>query len=119
MFLVVDIVCSLITTQECRNTTKIFIPHKTSQQAHTRLVTTFDLRHSCLDIRVSSLLNFNKHHLRRYYTKPPSFTRDLRHTSVNTTDSQDYSLNTPGKNTTPFRLYTLYQKIQELSGYTK
>ena len=55
-------------------------------------------------------IQFNKDGLRRYFTKPPSFTRDLRHTSVNTTDSRDYSLNAPGKNhlkTTPIRLYTL------------
>ena len=117
--------------------TNAVIPHKTSQQAHARLVNTLGLRHSsefqpsppftpsgarptrgkgrrrlkfrlpsllykhglCL-IHVTSLLHlihFNKHDPRRYLTKPPSFTRDLRHTSVNTTDSRDYSLNTPGK----------------------
>ena len=111
-------------TQGCRKTqpeylfhTNAVIPLKNSQQAHTRLVTTLDLRHSCINsascqIHVTSLLQFNKHDLCRHFTKPPSFSRDLRHTSVNTTDSRDNSLNTPGKNhlnTTPFLLYTLQQ----------
>ena len=31
--------------------TDTVIPHKTSQQAHVRLATTLDLRHSCINIR--------------------------------------------------------------------
>ena len=31
--------------------TNAVIPHKTSQQAHARLVTTLDLRHSCINSR--------------------------------------------------------------------
>ena len=46
---------------------------------------------------VTSLLHFNKHDLLSILTKPPSFTCDPRHTSVNTTESRDNSLNTPGK----------------------
>ena len=77
-------------------------PHKTSQQAHARLASTLDLRHSRINTAlaiyprtrtVTSLLHFNKQIL----TKPPSFTRDLRHTSLDTTESPDYSLNTLGK----------------------
>ena len=110
--------------------TNTVIPHKTSQQAHTRLVTTLGLpsllyKHGLCLIHVTSLLHFihfNKHGLHRYFTKPPSFTRHLRNTSVNTTDSRDYSLNSPGKNhlkTTLIRLYTLQHKILEHSGSTK
>ena len=50
-----QVVCSLIRTQGCRKRqqgylfhTKAVIPHKTSQQAHPRLVTTLDLRHTCI-----------------------------------------------------------------------
>ena len=101
------VVCCLIRTQGCRKHnlnilfhTNALIPLKTSQQAHTRLVTTLDLCHSCINsascqICVTSLLQFNKHDLCRHFTKPPSFSRNLCHTSVNTTDSQDTSLNTP------------------------
>ena len=123
-------------TQVCRKTqqgylfhTNAVIPLKNSQQAHTRLVNTLDLRHSCINsascqIHVFSLLQFNKHDLRRYFTKPPSFSRNLCHTSVNSTDTRDYmySLNTPGKNhlkTTPILLYTLRQKILDLCGTSK
>ena len=49
-------VCCLIRMQGCRKTqpgylfnTNAVIPHKTSQQAHPRLVTTLDLRHSCIN----------------------------------------------------------------------
>ena len=137
MFLVVgSLICSPNRTQGCRKTRQGYlfhmtavIPHKTTQQAHARLVTTLELRHSCINTRPLpgyprnlsvTLLQTRPPSI---LTKPPSFTRDLRHTTVNTTDSRDYSLNTPGKknhlNTRPVRLYTLQRKILELSGSTK
>ena len=89
-------------TQGCRKThpeylfhTNAVIPRKTSQQAHARLVTTLGLpslwyKHGLLpNIRVTSLLQLNKHDVRRYFTKPPSFSHDLCHTSVNATDTRD------------------------------
>ena len=93
MFLVVG---SLLSSQNegCRNTTRLFISLK----------------------RGNSTQDFTQAHARLVTTL------DLCHTSVNTTDSRDKSLNTPGKNhlkTTPTHLYTLQQKILELSGSTK
>ena len=82
-------------TQGCRKTqpeylfyTNAVIPHKTLQQALARLVTTLDLpslwyKHGLLpNIHITSLLQFNKHDLCRYFTKPPSFyTQPLSHFS--------------------------------------
>ena len=105
-FQVVGSLC-LNRTQGCRKTqeylfhTNAVIPLKNSEQAHTTLVTTLDLRHSCINscqLHVTSMLQFNKHDLCRHFTKPPSFSRDLHHPSVNTTGLRDNSLNTPGKN---------------------
>ena len=107
--------------------TNAVIPHKTSQQAHARLVTTLDLRHSCINTRplpryprnLSVTRQQTKHDLCRYFTKPPRFTRDLCRTSV-TLLSHKIILSTllgiNHLNTTPIRLFTLQHKILELSG---
>ena len=51
MFLVVGIVCRLIRTQGYRNNNEDIYSTRTqtSQQAHARLVTTLDPRHSCIN----------------------------------------------------------------------
>ena len=124
------VVGSLLSSQnqECRNTTRLFIPHERSNSTQdfttsSRYACNYTWppsllnKHGLCQIHVTSLWQFNKYDLCRYFTKPPSFSRDLRHTPVNTTDARNYSLNTLGKNT-PIRLYTLQQKVLELSGST-
>ena len=88
------------TQQEYLFHTNAVILHKTSQQAHPRLVNTLGLplllyKNGLLpDIHVTSLLHFNKKkNDLREHLKHATFC----HTSVNTTHSRDYSLNAPEK----------------------
>ena len=98
-FKVVGSLLSKQNTGMSENTTRIFIPHESSNSTQgsttssTRLVNTLDLPslYGLCQTHVTSLLQ----------TRPSSIlTRDLCHTSVNTTDSQ----NTPGKK--PSKNYT-------------
>ena len=140
MFLLVGLVRSLMRTQGCRNNNEDIYSTRT-QWFHTRLLNKLTLglqlytwspsllyKHTATAListyTVTSLLHFNKQtRPPSILTKSPSFTRDLRHSSVNTTESRDYSLNTPGKPS--FRMYFTYifksnrKKLKPLFTYNK
>ena len=128
------VVGSLLSNQNTgmsENTIRIFIPHERSNSTQdsttssTRLVNTLDLRHlrplpdtRNLSVTITTSVGTSLVTSVTRIITASANTRDLRRTSVNTTDSQ----NTPGKNhlkTRPIHLYTLQQKILELSGHTK
>ena len=122
----------LIRTQGCRKQqqeylfhTNAVIPHKTSQQAHARLVTTLDLRQP----RINTASARYPRNLSVTNIRPPStlYETSKLYTRPSSHFSKHYLLtrvfpNTPGKNhlnATPVHLYTLQQKVLELSGCTK
>ena len=88
------------------------IPHKTSQRAHARLVTTLDLHHTCINM-ASPNIHATSVTLQSLQALDATFV----------TLRQSLSKQSPGGkkhlNTSPIHIYTLQHKVLELSGSTK